>query len=118
MAVYSYFLYSLAPEAALKSFRIIELALKIRHPDMGKAGLRKLLTRSINDGLLSDKDFSVCQTEDESTQYSESLIDIIPKLRNTLAHGSAMLHPACISFVITASGLINQLFKNVTVSDS
>lgn len=112
MAVYSYFLYSLAPEVALKSFRTIELALKLKYPSIKNASLRKLLKRSVNDGLLKDKNFSVCTTKDESTRYSESLIDIIPKLRNTLAHGSDMLHPACISFVVTASELINQLYQD------
>lgn len=113
MAVYSYYLYSLAPEVGLKSFRIIELALKIKYPEMEKSGLKRLLTRAVKDGLLQDEGFSICDGASQDNEYSKSLIETIPDLRNSLSHGSPMLHPQCVRFLVTASELINQLFPNL-----
>lgn len=118
MAVYSYYLYSLSPEVGLKSFRIIELALKIRYPDMEKSGLKRLLTRAVKDGLLKDEGFSICDGASQDNKYSKSLIETIPGLRNSLSHGSPMLHPQCVRFLVTASELINQLFQKLETHDN
>jgi hypothetical protein len=41
----------------------------------------------------------------------EGVVNLVPKMRNELAHGSNSLHPHSISTLVTVSETINQIFS-------
>jgi hypothetical protein len=103
--VYSWFVYELAALAEAQAYFTLELALRNR---LGMAagtgaGLQNLLEKAIADGIL----------QNDRAHAGPSLSFIIPKLRNSWAHGSSDLNGPAVSLQVLGlcADLINQLFK-------
>ncbi len=111
LAVYTWYSYSFNQISELKAYSCVEMALKDR---LGKHkyGFRGLIKKAVTLGLIQDKGFEVVREPSDSNEYSEGLIDIIPNLRNELAHGSTTLHPGAVFTLQWCSDFINQLYEN------
>lgn len=97
----------------LKAFASVELALGLKFPELLKKGLKALLARAVSDGLILDTGFSHIETDDiDPQQYSRKLPDLIPELRNTLAHGTPLLHPGSLFTVRNCAEIVTQLFRD------
>lgn len=57
-----------------------------------------------------DPDGVVPEPQDYSADALEIFIETLPSIRNTYAHGSAMLHSAVLGTFEIVTDLINQLF--------
>lgn len=123
--VYSWFFYPFNVAAQLHAFLSVEFALKVR-AGMQCGGFRRLLKRAVAEGWISDKGFSGVEDwrlrgmnralngekaeASEVKTYSQVLIEVLPYLRNELAHGSTMLHNRGAEYVGICAEFINQLF--------
>jgi hypothetical protein len=125
------------PTAELYSYSILEEALRIRlkQEDNRKIGLNSLLLMAIEDGILNDSGFDTMQNRginiirDENGQlqienptftieepekcieYTETLCQLIPKVRNLYAHGHTSLHPFARLTLMRHAEIINMLFE-------
>ena len=112
LCVYAWLYYPLHPMAELKAFATVELALGLRLPDLSKKGLKVLLTRAVAEGFVTDSGFTHIETDKQDPQrYSRMLPDLIPELRNTLAHGTPLLHPGSLFTVRNCAEIVAQLFQ-------
>jgi hypothetical protein len=116
MALYHFFHYAMAPEVQMKTYAVIELALKQRFPDSARKSLAALLKKALNSGLLTDGGFRHLRDPDPSNSYCNHLLEILPLLRNESAHGSTFLSPDCIGHIEKCADLINQLFERTTTT--
>jgi hypothetical protein len=113
LGIYTWLYYPLHQVAESKAFSTLEMALRLRFPEAGRPGLKKLLLFALKKGAISDDGFShVTITKDDPTRYSKQLPDILPHLRNDLDHGSSTLHPDSISTLRICAEIINQLFQD------
>lgn len=110
LRVYAWLYYPFHQVAELKAFSTLEMALRDRFPRI--QGMRNLLEKALKSGYLSDEGFSHLQVvaSEDPTQYSSTLPGIVPHLRNSLAHGSTMLHPGSLFTLRNCADIINQLF--------
>lgn len=78
-----------------------------------KYGFRGQIKKAVSLGLIKDEGFKVTvDSHHSNNSYSESLKDIVPELRNGLAHGSTTLHPGAVSTLQWCADFINQLYEN------
>jgi hypothetical protein len=110
MALYHFFHYAMAPEVQMKTYAVIELALKQRFPESVGKSLAWLLKKAVNTGLLKDSGFRHLDDPSPANPYCKSLLDVLPALRNESAHGSTFLTPDCVWQIERCADLINQLF--------
>lgn len=110
MALYHYFHYAMAPEVQMKTYAVIELALKQRLPEARRTSLASLLKLALGAGLLRDSGFRHVRDPDPDDQYCKSLEKVLPLMRNESAHGSTNLTPDCVGHIEKCADLINQLF--------
>lgn len=110
MALYTYFCYALAPEVQLKTFTIIELALRLRAGNPKGKTLRPLLKLAVSEGWIRDSGFRHVENPLPGNPYCHSLIDTLPALRNGSAHGSTNLTPDTVWYLERCADLVNQLF--------
>lgn len=125
--VYSWFVYRFNQVAELHAFSSLEFALKKKCGD-SPMGLKKLLERAVERGWILDSGFRYFRpvvdeaaSENEIDRdnpdakdvqdYCRTLIDMLPFIRNELAHGSRMLHPNALTTLEIVADLINQLFE-------
>ncbi|MFZ3019448.1 MAG: hypothetical protein WA056_13435 [Gallionella sp.] len=111
MALYQYFFYALAQEVQLKTYTIIEMALRQRAGSCKKPRLSDLLQKAASNGWLSDSRFRHIEKPVGSNPYCRSLPDVLPNLRNEAAHGSSRLDWNCIQDLEICADLVNQLFE-------
>lgn len=127
LLLYSWFEYHFMPVAEMHAFSSVEYALRIKS---GKPMmmLRQGLELAIKENWIKDSGFrhySVRQEEfdgdepatknpdvDDVHAYCKILLDSLPYLRNTLAHGNTMIHPGGHRTVAICADLINQLFQS------
>lgn len=110
LAIYTWHSYSLAPVVQLKTYILIEQALKMRFKKQ-KWPLPKLIKKAINFGYIKDIGFYHLNEKDpNSIEYVTSMIDVLPKLRNSAAHGSNSLTPNSVGHIQICADWINQLF--------
>lgn len=118
LAVYSWFHYPFNVTAQFMGFVSVEFALKQKF-SAERTSLAKLIQRAVDEGLITDDGFSIAALRESNEQsYVESLVDVIPSLRNRLAHGSNMLHSNCISSLQICAEFINQVFSEHTPSEA
>lgn len=110
MALYSYFFYALAPEVHLKTYSIIEHALRLRARPPKRTMLKALIRQAVSQGWISDSGFRHIKSPSPDNDWCKSMIDVIPGLRNSQAHGSNMLVGDCLHHISTCADFINQLF--------
>lgn len=117
MALYTYYCYDLAPEAQLKTFTVIELALRHRAGNPKGKTLRPLLKLAISEGWIRDSGFRHIENPTAENPYCRSLIDILPDLRNESAHGSTNLTPGTVWYLERCADLVNQLYQPAAVDE-
>lgn len=110
MALYTYYFYALAPEVQLKTYTIIEHALRIKANSNKRLMLHRLLDLAISNKWISDEGFRHLNGSKDSLEWCESLKTIMPNLRNSQAHGSTLLEPDCIHHIFVCADLLNQLY--------
>ncbi len=110
MALYTYFFYALAPEVQLKTYTVIEHALRLKAKPKKRMMLQQLLTLAVKEQWITDKGFHHIKSPSPENEYCKSLIKIIPSLRNSKAHGSTMLVPDCVHHIKSCADFLNQLF--------
>jgi hypothetical protein len=112
MALYQYFFYALAPEVQLKTYAIIEYALRLKAgPDAKERTLQPLVKRAVSEGWIGDAGFRSVATPQPGNPYCRTLAQVMNKLRNELAHGSKQLTPNCIGPLEICADFVNQLFQ-------
>jgi len=109
MAIYTYFMYSLAPEVHMKTYSVMEMALRDFYDGDEKTNLKTLVRKAVESGVIQDAGFRHVPDNQENS-YSKNFVDIYPKLRNSMAHGSSMLTPDCIDNIERCADFVNQLF--------
>lgn len=113
LCVYAWLYYPLHQVAELKAFSTLEMALRLRYPEGGPM-LKRLLAHAVKAGAITDHGFSHIKAElNDPLRYSKNLPDIIPSLRNSLAHGTTLLHPQSVFTLRNCSEIINQLYPTV-----
>ncbi|MET0109122.1 MAG: hypothetical protein ABW084_09525 [Candidatus Thiodiazotropha sp.] len=112
MALYSYFFYALSPEVHLKTYTIIEHALRIKTKPTKRVMLRTLIEHAIDEGWISDAGFRHLDNPSPINEWCKSMIGTIPKLRNSKAHGSTMLVGDCLHHISVCADFLNQLFPS------
>ncbi|WP_319525700.1 hypothetical protein [uncultured Desulfosarcina sp.] len=112
MALYTYFFYALAPEVHLKTYTIMEHALKLRANCMKRLGLRALLKKAVKNNWISDSGFRHLKNPSEENEWCKALLNILPDLRNSQAHGSNLLVDDFIHHIRCCADFINQLFPH------
>lgn len=125
LLAYSWFYYPFNVTAELHGYISVEFALKRRYPNKARASFRDLLNCAVSDGLLTANGFSygrnpasaLFSTEStppidapEVQDYVTAVVDAMRSLRNSLAHGTPMLHMKGGTALLVCSELINQLF--------
>ena len=110
LAIYAWFCYQFHTTSELAAFAAVEMALKRKYDS--KANLAHLIKRAAQDGLISDQGFSVGRNrEPDGRRYVDILSEVIPTLRNDLAHGSTTIHPFSYTSLNTCADFINQVFN-------
>lgn len=112
MALYSYFFYALSPEVHLKTYSLIEHALRVKTKPKGKMMLKALLKHALSQGWISDSGFRHIKNPSPSNEWCKTMIETIPSLRNSKAHGSTMLVGNCLNHISSCADFINQLFPS------
>ncbi len=131
LLVYSWFFYPFNVTAQFLAYVTVELALKERFKPEERMSFKDLVKLAVAPGLVKDEGFSHLREPSESDQhteheiglgpqevksYAEILIDAMPYLRNSLAHGSTMLHHSGALSVRICAEFINQLFLETSSS--
>ncbi|WP_133012725.1 hypothetical protein [Marinomonas flavescens] len=112
MALYTYFFYALAPEVHLKTYTIIEHALRLKVQPKKHVGLRILLSKAVEEGWICDAGFRHIDKNESGNGWCKSMVDIIPNMRNSKAHGSTILVPDCLHHISVCTDFCNQLFPS------
>lgn len=113
MALYQYFCYALAPEVQLKTYTIIELALKTRANSSKRHMLGALIELAVKEKWIIDAGFRHISDPKPDNPYCQTLVRILPELRNEAAHGSTHLTPDSVGHLQKCADLVNQLFPRV-----
>lgn len=114
LCIYSWLYYPLHQVAELKAFSSVEVAVRLRFPDR-KCPLAKVLTHAVSSGVINDRGFSHIEVNaNDPSLHSKQLPKAFTELRNTLAHGSSMLHPGSLFTLRNCAEIINQLFPENT----
>lgn len=124
--LYSWFQYRFSMVAAQQAISAVEMALRarfgmeglsIKTKNGGDKTLRPLLAEAVNRGWITDKGFGVWLPPSrsdgpEGNSYSENLKDILPKIRNWLAHGTNSFSDQgqMKDFIGRSGAMIDQLF--------
>ncbi|HFD88063.1 MAG TPA: hypothetical protein ENJ35_10360 [Gammaproteobacteria bacterium] len=112
MALYSYYFYALSPEVHLRTYTIIERALKIRAGSTKRHGLKYLIELAVEEGWIADAGFRHIENPDPGNHWCRSMIKVISELRNSQAHGGDMLLSDCLHHISVCADFINQLFPD------
>lgn len=110
MALYSYYFYALAPEVHMKTYTLIEHALRLKMKTEENIMLRKLLRAALANGWISDSGFRHIRNPSPDNEWCKAMLKGIPHLRNSHAHGSSMLVGDCLHHISVCADFINQLF--------
>jgi hypothetical protein len=125
LLVYSWFHYPFNSLAMFHGFIAVEKALKIR-AGKPRAMLGTLLPLAVKQGWIKDEEFTFGRAQiarrktppdnsqtsvaQDTRTYCEILMDSMPNLRNTFAHGEVFLHNGWATSMLICAELINQLF--------
>jgi len=110
MAIYSFFFYALAPEVNLKTYTVIEHALRIRVKSKKWMALNNLVEYAVAQGWITDSGFRHIENSNPNNEWCKHLAKTISSLRNSKAHGSSMLDGDCLHHITLCADFINQLF--------
>lgn len=110
MALYSYFFYALVPEVHLKVYTVLEHALRLRINPKKRLMFKALLKHAVSQGWIKDSGFRYIENPSSDNKWCESMVDVMPSLRNSKAHGSSMLVGDCLHDLSVCADFLNQLF--------
>jgi hypothetical protein len=111
--LYSWFSYELVTLAEGQSYSVLEMALKERLQASGrvlrgKETMTPLLEMAVKDGMLRHSDFEIPAA---NGLKQLSLLELIPKFRNDLTHGSTRLFPmGSLEMIRLCAAIIRILF--------
>jgi hypothetical protein len=108
LVAYSWFYYPFNTTAQFLSYVSVEFALRVRLGASPQEGFRSLIRRAVEQKLISDEGFShikpaaaeeariiqalnLSPAPSRNKTYVETLIEVLPELRNNLAHGAHMV---------------------------
>jgi len=111
MALFSYYFYALCAEVHLKTYTIIERALKIRADSGKRHGLKYLMEMAVEEGWITDDGFRHIENPEPGNLWCKSMIKTMSELRNSQAHGGNMLVGDCLHHISVCADYINQLFS-------
>ena len=126
LLLYSWFFYPFNVTADFLALVTVEFALKERLKPIIRKSFKELVKQAVSDGLVKDEGFShfrrYSEFDDDMEEdmgmmsqqvknYGDILVDVMPYLRNELAHGSGMLYPSGASLIRRCAEFINQLFS-------
>ena len=110
--------------AQFLAFVTVEMALKDKFKIEKYQSFKSLVKRAVEEGLVKDEGFEHLQYKSDTQEllekevmienvrpYVETLIDVMPKLRNELAHGSNIIHMNGSVSVKICADFINQLYS-------
>lgn len=125
LVAYSWFYYPFNTTAQLMSYVTVEKSLRYIFNNDEKTPFKALLSRAVENGLINERGFSHRQVEEnpnpylgvelavpDAMDYAEALKEILPYIRNQIAHGETNLHPHGYIAVKISAEIINQLFSN------
>jgi hypothetical protein len=112
MALYSYFFYALAPEVQLKTYTVIEHALRIKANPKRTMMLKALVNHAVSQRWIEDAGFRHINNPNSENGWCKSMPEVISNLRNSKAHGSTMLVGDCLHHISVCADFINQLFPS------
>jgi hypothetical protein len=125
LAVYAWFCYRFHMTAELQAHATVEFALRLKlQPATDKERQFKAMFRAaVKKGLIKDSGFHYFLVPPNTNQtvptksgpkvvhsYSELLVELLPEMRNDLAHGATTLFDGALGTLRTAADIINQLF--------
>lgn len=109
LAVYSWFHYQFHVTADFMCMVSVEYALKVKSKK--KSSFKQLIALAVNEGWITDDGFGVARRRKSSERsYVQTLVEVLPALRNNYAHGSTTLHNDSLGSLGIAADFINQLF--------
>ncbi|MFC3117197.1 hypothetical protein [Cellvibrio fontiphilus] len=127
LLAYSWYCYQFNGTAEFMALVSVEFSLKKIYPSNKYQKFPILLRRAADENLLKDENFKYANQSIEgigavhlippmyfSTEktYVETLVEYLPKMRNSLAHGVISIHNFGIESVFLCSEIINQLFAS------
>ena len=120
MALYSFFCYPLAIEVQLKSYSLIEFALKLKIRPKQPMMLKALLEHALNQQWISDNGFRHIEQVSADNQGCQLLINQISRLTSLGQLGSniQMGKETCIEHIRICCDFLNQLFAETNYSHS
>jgi hypothetical protein len=137
LLAYSWFHYPFNVTAQFLAYVSVEAGLRHRYPELKSrrrpkeaASFKELVAHAINQGVVSDAGFAHVRLQIERREreraagfpwaeasgseqvrpYVEVLVQTLPSLRNSLAHGEYILHHYGAGSVRICAEFINQLF--------
>lgn len=133
LLLYAWFYYPFTVTAHFMSMISIEYALRTKYECGRSVSFKELVRRAVKEGLVSDRGFShiraraidanraepswmptvAADVDDVSgapKKYVDELIEVLPSLRNTYAHGRHTVQPFSSLSVQIAADFINQLY--------
>ncbi len=113
MALYSYYFYALDPEVHLKTYTIIEHALRIKTNPKKKMMFRALMNHAVSKRWIKDSGFRHIDNPSPDNEWCKSMVDVMSDLRNSKAHGSSMLVGDCLHHISSCADFVNQLFPQL-----
>lgn len=113
MALYTYYYYALAPEVHLKTYLIIEhaLRLKLKPKNRHEATLNPMLRAAVKKKLICDSGFRSFNQSEPGIEKCTQMIKAISHLRNSKAHGSSFLMGDCMMQISVCADFLNQLYS-------
>jgi hypothetical protein len=127
LLVYSWFHYPFNSLAQFHAYIAVEAALRIK-AGKPKGKFKTLLQEAIKNNWITDEGFTFGRARKatqpvhplifngaampDTRSYCEVLMQSIPRLRNTFAHGEVFLHNSGAASMLICAELINQLFQN------
>lgn len=86
MALYSYFCCALALEVHLKTYTVIEQALRLRANPKKSMMLKALINHAVSQRWIKDSGFRLIKDPSSNNEWCKSMVGVIPSLRNSKAH--------------------------------
>lgn len=113
MALYSYFFYALAPEVHLKTYTVIEHALRLKTNPKKTMMLKALINHAVSQRWIKDSGFRHIENPSLDNEWCKSMVGVISNLRNSQSHGSSMLVGDCLHHISSCADFVNQLFPAI-----
>lgn len=110
MALYSYYFYALSPEVHLKTYTIIEHALRLKVNPKKRMMFKALINHAVLQRWINDSGFRHIENPSPNNEWCKSMVEVMPSLRNSKAHGSSMLIGDCLHHISSCADFVNQLF--------